>query len=444
MRKLLATVVLLNLSLSLNLFGQQTPNKHISLGYNFTEQSNSATILYKKIEEARDEFILPTGFKEGLIKQVDIQQEQGFFEMYLQKKETISKDNLVQGLKYFNVDSLDLSRTPTHHVLFVLIGLNREGIVEARFDSNFNCDFSDDRAYIFNAKKENLIEQARIQDFEKVVFQYVSKGKIYNKPFYIKPITQYKVFNYSNPIEQKYFLIIEQLASLSGILKTETSAIKLKVKLSSISEYSDQKIQLFMDDTSLDRINKNSYYNILDTINIAGSVLVFSGISTSFDTLYLRHIEQRAKQYSTYGVNTGTIVKNFTKTDLFGKSFNLEALKGKYVLLDFWGSWCNPCIATIPEIKKIHQKYKHKLEVVSIAFDKDEALVKELVKKHEMSWTHLFDLDNRENKHSLIKLFKVNTFPTQILIDPAGKILFRGEGDQVNKIINLIELHNEH
>ncbi|SMC61117.1 TlpA family protein disulfide reductase [Pedobacter nyackensis] len=443
MKKLLATVVLLNLGISLSLFGQQTPNIQILLSYNFTEKSNFSPVLYKKIEEARDEFILPTGFKEGLIKQVDIQQEQGFFEMYLQKKERIGKDNLVKGLKYFNVDSLDLSRTPTHHLLFVLIGLNREGIVEARFDSNFNCDFSDDRAYIFNAKKENLIEQAHIQDFEKVVLQYVSKGKIYNKPFYIKPITHFKSYSYSNPIEQKYFLMIEQLGSLSGILKTETSTTKLKVQLSSIFEYSDQKTQLFIDDRSLDRTNKNSYYNILDTIKIAGSVLVFSGISTSFDTLYFRHIEQRAKQYSTYGVNTGTIVKNFAKTDLYGKSFNLEALKGKYVLLDFWGSWCNPCIAAIPEIKKIHQKYKHKLEVVNIAFDRDEALVKDLVKKHEMSWTHLFDLDNRENKHSLIKLFKVTTFPTQILIDPAGKILFRGVGDNVNKIINLIELNNK-
>ncbi len=116
----------------------------------------------------------------------------------------------------------------------------------------------------------------------------------------------------------------------------------------------------------------------------------------------------------------GAEAPDFTLPDLNGKPLKLSSLRGKYVILDFWGSWCGWCIKGMPEMKKYYDKYKDKLEILGVDCNDTEAKWKAAVEKHQISWKHV-----RQSKEtqSVSDDYGVQGFPTKILIDPKGKIV---------------------
>ncbi|WP_316753330.1 TlpA disulfide reductase family protein [Pedobacter gandavensis] len=116
-----------------------------------------------------------------------------------------------------------------------------------------------------------------------------------------------------------------------------------------------------------------------------------------------------------------------------GKPFKLTALKGKYVVLDFWGTWCMPCISGMPKMKEYQDKYRDRLVIVGIAKESDDGTSwkKFLAGKPEFDWVHIL---NPKNINYVTK-FNVAGFPTKIIISPDGKIVARfvGEDDAIYK-----------
>lgn len=116
---------------------------------------------------------------------------------------------------------------------------------------------------------------------------------------------------------------------------------------------------------------------------------------------------------------TGVEAPDFTLNDINGKPLSLSSLRGKYVLLDFWGSWCGWCIKGIPQLKEYYDKYKGKFEILSIACNDTDEKWKAAVKKYEMPWLHVI---NPKNSNAL-EGYMITGFPTKILIGPDGKII---------------------
>ncbi len=111
--------------------------------------------------------------------------------------------------------------------------------------------------------------------------------------------------------------------------------------------------------------------------------------------------------------------------DIKGKTVKLGS---NYTLLDFWGTWCKPCISIIPELVDIHQRYP-KLNLVSVAVEgsmDDLPKLKKLTKELNMDWTHVCQLHG--DTANVASNFDVFSFPTTIIIDPDGKIIYRGSG----------------
>ena len=103
----------------------------------------------------------------------------------------------------------------------------------------------------------------------------------------------------------------------------------------------------------------------------------------------------------------------------------MNALRGKYVLIDFWGIWCGPCVKEMPKIKTYQQKYAEDLVVLGINQGDSQKRIKDFVAKNEYSWTQIM-----EQEADLVAKFSVAGFPTKLLIDPEGKIIHRQLGNE--------------
>ena len=127
----------------------------------------------------------------------------------------------------------------------------------------------------------------------------------------------------------------------------------------------------------------------------------------------------------------GNYAMNFTQNDTLGKPVSLSSFKGKYVLIDFWASWCGPCRKENPNVVKVFNKFKDKnFTVLSVSLDRPDAKDKWLaaIHKDELTWTHVSDLKYWDNE--VAKQYGIRAIPQNLLIDPQGKIIaknLRGE-----------------
>lgn len=117
----------------------------------------------------------------------------------------------------------------------------------------------------------------------------------------------------------------------------------------------------------------------------------------------------------------GVVAPDFTLNDLNGKPLALSSLKGKYVVLDFWGTWCVWCVRGIPKMKEYYNKYKGKFEILSIDCNDTQEKWKAGVKKYELPWLHVYQPAKGDVQTT--DLYAIQGFPTKILIGPDGKII---------------------
>ena len=109
---------------------------------------------------------------------------------------------------------------------------------------------------------------------------------------------------------------------------------------------------------------------------------------------------------------------DFHVTDLNGEALSLEQYRGQVVLLDFWATWCPPCIAEIPNVKKTYEKYKdQKFQIVGISLDRAKEPLEAYIEKENLTWLHYWD-----NIGKVSNLYKVQAIPSTFLIDGEGVI----------------------
>jgi len=115
----------------------------------------------------------------------------------------------------------------------------------------------------------------------------------------------------------------------------------------------------------------------------------------------------------------GIDAPDFTLNDLNGKPLSLSSLRGKHVILDFWGSWCGWCIKGIPQMKEYYQKYKGKFEILGIDCNDSDQKWRDAVKKYELPWLHVYNPKGSK----VLADYAIQGFPTKIIVGPDGKIV---------------------
>jgi peroxiredoxin len=136
----------------------------------------------------------------------------------------------------------------------------------------------------------------------------------------------------------------------------------------------------------------------------------------------------------------GTMAPDITMPDVNGNIFSLSSLKGKYVLVDFWASWCGPCRGENPNVVAAYNKYKNKnFTILGVSLDKTKDAWLEAIKKDGLTWTHISDLKFWDSE--AVGLYGFNGIPYNVLLDPTGKIIadnLRG-GDLERKLEEVLQ-----
>jgi len=159
---------------------------------------------------------------------------------------------------------------------------------------------------------------------------------------------------------------------------------------------------------------------------------VYAGLDTAIRTSYFG---KKIKETLDAALLTdiGNPAPDFTLNDTNGKPVSLSSLKGKYVLVDFWASWCGPCRAENPAVLKAYRAYHDKgFTILGVSLDDKKDKWIEAIKKDQLDWTQVSDLKGWQS--SAAELYGIKGIPMNYLLDKDGKILAKGlRGEDLEK-----------
>jgi peroxiredoxin len=132
----------------------------------------------------------------------------------------------------------------------------------------------------------------------------------------------------------------------------------------------------------------------------------------------------------------GTQFPDFDEKDLTGKPLSLASYKGKVVLIDFWATWCPPCVRELPNTLKVYQKYHDQgFDVMGVSLDDDQPQLEKFLKANSMTWSQFFDGQGVKNKLAL--KYGIEAIPATFLLDGDGKIIGKDlRGDELEAAVS--------
>ncbi len=390
------------------------------------------SLVYRNVPENIDEYV---------VRSLAIQPSQFYWNKYLDK--SITKEQFKEVVKYYKIDTTKLTNKKVDSEVLFLIG-TKAGKRIIIVDSDNDEDFGDEKILEYEYPL-TIEEQKAIKNTLPIVstqYEYFENDKIVSKEVNIKP-SPYKgsviVNFYTDDVtEKKYFLSASFPQYKKGYIDFNGLAYDVFVsnRFTGI-DYSPDKISIFItsqSDSLPAELNGDIPYEIGDVFNVKGHDYLIDSITNWGEELFIKYI---GKNTMPRDFKEEYYMPKFKAKRLDNSVFELKQYPGKYILFDFWGTWCQPCIKLIPELKKLNSEFpKDKFVLVSVAYDSDSKKVLDFTLKKNMDWEHLFVNDNKKDENSLIEKLKIHKFPTIILIDPTGKIVARDKTmDEVKEIL---------
>ncbi len=154
------------------------------------------------------------------------------------------------------------------------------------------------------------------------------------------------------------------------------------------------------------------------------------------DSSYVKELNKSIDVMKHPAVKTGEMIIDFAMENINGKKISIREFRGKYVLIDFWASWCAPCRNEMPLLKEFYDKYKRRgFEIVGFSIDTDKKRWSRALAKEKADWVNL--IDDKGWESDLIKHYNIKSIPSNILLDKTGKIIaFNIHGKDLENILD--------
>ena len=385
---------------------------------------------------------VPESITEYVVRSFSLQPEQDLWESF--RKGYISEGQFVNQANWFGIDTTTLATIEYNHRILILVGTNENGKRVIIPDTNNDRDFSNDEMFEFEYPLD-IEKQNKIEGTLPVVdayFQIFVNGNIidHRVSLFLTPyLGRFNVtYNTDDPIEQNYHLLASKYSHKQGQININNRTYNVYVANDFRNAvFNAKNTRIFITpDTILPSARKGDIpYSIGEVVSIDGYDYKIEKVAPLGEYIKIRNL---GKNENPIGITEGYLVPRFNAITLERDEFRIDDYQDRYILFDFWGTWCNPCIQLIPELKKLNSEFMHtNFQLVGVAFDRDIDMVRDFVKKNEMDWVHLFVDQNLRDSGSMVDIFKVTSFPTKILVDPSGKILARGRSiDEIRVILN--------
>lgn len=232
-------------------------------------------------------------------------------------------------------------------------------------------------------------------------------------------------------LNQGYHPLINQAVNISVQLADENNGLT-EDEINSLRERQSE-INKKANEYMIDFLQKNVssiaglYYTndmlLRDVVSIEMAEKMLLDIAPEYQKTNFYTTLQKRIDGSKFDVGREMFKINSMNT-LNGELFSIDNWSGKFYLIDFWGSWCMPCIADVPDLKKLRDEFPEQLEILGIASDKEPGWRK-AVDTHQLDWAHIL---NGKQEQDYVARLNVTGFPTKILVDPNGIIVYRSSG----------------
>lgn len=237
----------------------------------------------------------------------------------------------------------------------------------------------------------------------------------------------------TNPIQQEYVSLVNDNdnvteAQVTGIMNRYDEAIKKFV-----SDHPQSHAIPF----AITNLSGDDFKQIYDNMTPEAKKSILMPFADAFNKqVEDMQSERNAEEARKAEVASGTITApDFTLPDLNGKKVSLSDFRGKWVVLDFWGSWCGWCVKGFPALKDAYTKYGNKIVIIGIDCNETEADWRAGVKQHQLPWLNLYNGDNK----NLYIDYNIQGFPTKAIINPDGKLVDLTTGEDPTFFTRLAE-----
>lgn len=303
----------------------------------------------------------------------------------------------IQNAWKIDLEKRKLSESPINCFVHIAMGVNKKGQLEYIIDTDNDKDFSDEIIHTPKEIGKDLDFNKAIKESQTVVAEISTNTGVQKKEIKILVLSNGRgnlIYNFPQMAKTTY-LNKEILVSngFGNITYNDKSSITLSENTTEIVEV-------------------NEFIHIDNTI--------YKNLGVDINTNQL-HLLKMPVDTIIYSSKVGFNAKPFTVKQLHSNdSLKLKDFKSKLLYLDFWGTWCVPCIADIPDLKKAYDATRREdIEFLGVAvFDTKEKL-KSAIEKYQLNWPQVLDSDATQFKES----YNVTDYPTSFLIDQKGKII---------------------
>lgn len=369
------------------------------------------------------------------IVEFEFQPAQYLYEQLLEGK--ISNEKYLSDIRKRNLSHKAVSKEKTKNTVGVLSALiNGKRIIWC--DKDNDKDFSDEVPSIYNLEELKAKKGVDSDSIATITVQYEHffNGKIYNRYQSIKIIPYHVSYDYEESVKEDLQVYISSDQHQFGYFSDKNKKYKVSVPsgLGGYYYYND----VFIGEANGEFIDFIPWPRIGNTLSINNSVYFLNSLSEFGDTLMILKSKRNNKLF---GYREGNYVElEEFKTLKSDALFSPQNINKDYILLDFWGTWCKPCIKQLPTLKELVKTFSKNLETISISYDNDSLKVKEFIKKNEMNWTHKFESSKNPHPNDWVIQFNVDCYPTLILLDKEFKIIVRGCGEdavgEIKKVLS--------